>query len=146
MFRIRLDRTRYSTKHGKIILKIGVCVIKWRSVRRLIQCFTRIYECCYFLCISSRLVGIFLKKHTTFWHRIFPVWLGNRFELGDTCVMFHNNWIMTSEAKVYRIKELGLYYTDSDYYSKEDRYFLSYDPLPASASIGRLSKQPIDSF
>lgn len=50
--------------------------------------------------------------------------------------MFHNNWVMTSEAKVYRIKELGLYYTDSDYYSNPDRYFISYDPLPASASIG----------
>ena len=22
--------------------------------------------------------------------------------------MFHNNWVMTSEAKVYRIKELGV--------------------------------------
>lgn len=54
--------------------------------------------------------------------------------------MFHNNWVMTSEAKVYRIKELGLYYTDSDYYSNPDRYFLSYDALPASASIGRRFK------
>lgn len=58
------------------------------------------------------------------------------FEIGDMCVMFHNNWIMTSEAKIYRIKELGLFYTESDYYSNTERSFLTYDPLPESASLG----------
>ena len=57
------------------------------------------------------------------------------FEIGDMCVMFHNNWIMTSEAKIYRIKELGLFYTESDYYSNTERSFLTYDPLPESASL-----------
>ena len=135
--RTRRDPIRSLIKHGKTTSKIEVCGIKWLWVWRSIQCFTRTCECCFCLSTNSLQVGISLKKRIIFWLQIFLVRIGIRFELGDTCVMFHNNWIMTSEAKVYRIKELGLYYTDSDYYSNPDRYFLSYDALPASASLGR---------
>ena len=54
----------------------------------------------------------------------------------DDCVMFHNNWVMTASAKVYRMKELGLYRTSSDYYTNPESLFITYDPLPESATIG----------
>ena len=54
----------------------------------------------------------------------------------DDCVMFHNNWVMTASAKVYRMKELGLYRTYSDYYTNQESLYITYDPLPESATIG----------
>ena len=53
----------------------------------------------------------------------------------DDCVMFHNNWVMTASAKVYRMKELGLYRTSSDYYTNQESLYMTYTPLPEEATI-----------
>ena len=53
----------------------------------------------------------------------------------DECVMFHNNWIVSASAKIYRLKELGLFYTELPYYDADVRY-LAYQPLSASATLG----------
>lgn len=61
--------------------------------------------------------------------------------------MFHNNWIVTSEAKEYRLKELGLFYSVEDeidlssssqpfsYYGNLTAKFLTYDALDAEATV-----------
>lgn len=58
--------------------------------------------------------------------------------IGKECVMFHNNWIMSSEAKIYRLKELGYFYSESDYYSNTNNKYITYHRLPANATIGTL--------
>ena len=57
-------------------------------------------------------------------------------KIGQECVMFHNNWILSSEAKIYRLKELGYFYTESDYYSNTQNKYITYRRLPANATIG----------
>ena len=49
--------------------------------------------------------------------------------------MFHNNWIVSSDAKMYRLKELGLFFTQSDYYSNPENRFITYKSLPFNATI-----------
>ena len=61
--------------------------------------------------------------------------------------MFHNNWIVTSEAKEYRLKELGLFYSVEDeidlssssqpfsYYGNVTAKFLTYDALDINATV-----------
>ena len=60
--------------------------------------------------------------------------------------MFHNNWIVTSEAKEYRLKELGLFYSVEDkidittsrpfsYYSNMTARYLTYTSLDGQATI-----------
>ncbi|KAK8798387.1 hypothetical protein WA588_003469 [Blastocystis sp. NMH] len=51
------------------------------------------------------------------------------------CVMFHNNWIVSAEAKEYRLKELGLFYSPHDDYSDETVNYLTYEPLGLEATI-----------
>ncbi len=47
----------------------------------------------------------------------------------ETCVAFHNNWILSKEAKVYRFQEqnLWLYEGADNYYSSDETKFLVYD-------------------
>ena len=47
------------------------------------------------------------------------------------CVVFHNNWIVSKEAKIYRFKETNMWFLDDDrYYSDENRkYLLYYNPI-----------------
>lgn len=49
--------------------------------------------------------------------------------------MFHNNWIVSTEAKEYRLKELGLFYSPHDDYSDETVNYLTYEPLGLEATI-----------
>ena len=49
--------------------------------------------------------------------------------------MFHNNWIVSAEAKEYRLKELGLFYSPHDDYSDETVNYLTYEPLGLEATI-----------
>ncbi len=44
------------------------------------------------------------------------------------CVVVHNNWIVSKEAKVYRYKELHMWLYDGpkQYYSSENRHYLVY--------------------
>ena len=49
--------------------------------------------------------------------------------------MFHNNWIVSAEAKEYRLKELGLFYSPHDDYSDETVDYLTYEPLGLEATI-----------
>ena len=60
--------------------------------------------------------------------------------------MFHNNWIVTSEAKEYRLKELGLFYSVEDrigittsrpfsYYSNMTARYVTYTSLGGQATI-----------
>ena len=49
--------------------------------------------------------------------------------------MFHNNWIVSAEAKEYRLKELGLFYSPDDNYSDETLRYLTYEPLGFEATI-----------
>lgn len=58
--------------------------------------------------------------------------------IGKECVMFHNNWIVSSDAKIYRLKELGLFYSSSDYYTNESDQYITYKSLPANATIRTL--------
>lgn len=44
------------------------------------------------------------------------------------CVLVHNNWIVSQEAKMYRFRETGLWEVDSGgYYSDPNRKYLAYD-------------------
>eukprot|EP00923_Selenidium_pygospionis_P002837 GHVN01004353.1.p1 GENE.GHVN01004353.1~~GHVN01004353.1.p1 ORF type:complete len:531 (+),score=28.76 GHVN01004353.1:37-1593(+) len=45
------------------------------------------------------------------------------------CVVIHNNWILTMEAKVYRFKELHQWFYDGvqQYYTSLDRKYIVYD-------------------
>ena len=57
---------------------------------------------------------------------------GHRTFAGDNpctvCIVVHNNWIVSTEAKVYRFKELHMWvYDGGRYYSDSDRKYLSYD-------------------
>ena len=47
------------------------------------------------------------------------------------CVVIHNNWIVSKEAKIYRFKETNMWFLDDDrYYSDENRkYLLYYNPI-----------------
>ncbi|KAK2140425.1 hypothetical protein LSH36_1357g00009 [Paralvinella palmiformis] len=57
---------------------------------------------------------------------------GHRIFIGDNpcneCVLVHNNYIVSLEAKIYRFKEYGLWEVDGHgYYSDSDRKYISYD-------------------
>lgn len=54
--------------------------------------------------------------------------------------MFHNNWIVSSNAKEYRLKELGLYYSMDSYYSNSTAKYLTYESLSADSSIDQEEK------
>ena len=44
------------------------------------------------------------------------------------CVLVHNNWIVSRQAKIYRFQETGLWQVDTDgYYSDSNRKYLSFD-------------------
>ncbi|KAK8807380.1 hypothetical protein WA158_004139 [Blastocystis sp. Blastoise] len=44
-----------------------------------------------------------------------------------TCIIAHNNWIIGNDAKIYRMKELGIYaYHAEDYYRTENKRFITY--------------------
>ncbi len=46
----------------------------------------------------------------------------------DDCVVVHNNWIVTVEAKVYRAKEMLHWFYDGDgYYTNPDARYIIYD-------------------
>lgn len=49
----------------------------------------------------------------------------------DDCVIVHNNWIVSQEAKIYRFKETGMWQVDAGgYYTDPDRKYLAYgNPL-----------------
>lgn len=57
---------------------------------------------------------------------------GHRHFAGDhpctECIVAHNNWIASSEAKVYRFKEMHLWVNDKGkYYSDPNRKYISYN-------------------
>lgn len=57
---------------------------------------------------------------------------GHRYFTGHNpckeCVIAHNNWILSKNAKTYRFKEAGLWQVDTDqYYSSLSRKYLMYD-------------------
>ena len=60
--------------------------------------------------------------------------------VGDDCIMFHNNWIVSSNAKEYRLKELGLYYSMDSYYSNSTAKYITYESLSADSSIDQEEK------
>ncbi len=70
-----------------------------------------------------------------------PCKFGNTiFYVGDDCVMFHNNWIVSSNAKEYRLKELGLYHSMDSYYSNSTAKYITYESLSPDSSIGQEEK------
>ncbi|ELU07109.1 hypothetical protein CAPTEDRAFT_189004 [Capitella teleta] len=53
------------------------------------------------------------------------------------CIAIHNNWIMTIEAKEYRLKEMHLWMLDDDqYYSSTSRKYLTYENTRVIAGVG----------
>lgn len=54
--------------------------------------------------------------------------------------MFHNNWIVSSNAKEYRLKELGLYHSMDSYYSNSTAKYITYESLSPDSSIGQEEK------
>ncbi len=66
------------------------------------------------------------------------------------CVMVHNNWIVSKEAKVYRFKETGMWMYDHEieqYYSSVNRKYLIYNnPLQLSNEESVLNKLENDSL
>jgi hypothetical protein len=69
--------------------------------------------------------------------RLFPLGrdfftTGHRMFIGDNpceqCVIVHNNYIVSIEAKRYRFMEYGLWEVDEDgYYSNQDRRYIQFD-------------------
>ena len=53
----------------------------------------------------------------------------------DECVIVHNNWIVSGEAKVYRFKECGLWeYDKNKYYSDETNKYITFG-LPVDYGV-----------
>lgn len=49
------------------------------------------------------------------------------------CMVLHNNWIVSKEAKIYRFKEQGLWLAEDDsYFNDAQRTYLIYDNVPVS--------------
>ncbi len=58
----------------------------------------------------------------------------------ESCVVVHNNWIVSREAKTYRFREYHFWvYDGGQYYSSPDRKYLLYSN-PHSAAIGNIKK------
>ncbi|KAK8805662.1 hypothetical protein WA158_002318 [Blastocystis sp. Blastoise] len=52
------------------------------------------------------------------------------YTLCETCIMFHNNWAFGNEAKIYRMKELGLYTYDKEhYYDTTNQKYITYTQI-----------------
>ena len=53
----------------------------------------------------------------------------------DECIVIHNNWIVTKEAKIYRFKEHGMWqYDDNLYYSSKTRKYIMFENPPIANS------------
>ena len=68
--------------------------------------------------------------------------IGRRMFLGDNpcneCILVHNNYIISLEAKIYRFKEYGMWMVDLDgYYSDKRRKYIKYgNPIDFSLQEG----------